>query len=54
MQTISFEDIAIASLMRRCKLDEDVVKPIIKLLKIKDYGLCNFEHDLIRNISRVR
>ena len=50
----TFEDIAIASLMRRCKLDEDVVKPIIKILKIKDYGLCNFEHALIRNISRIR
>lgn len=50
----SFEEVVIDGLMRRCKLDENQVAPIIKQMRRQGHGLFDFEASFSNRLARVR
>ncbi|MBU0493757.1 MAG: cyclic nucleotide-binding domain-containing protein [Chloroflexi bacterium] len=50
----SFEEVAIASLARRCRLEEDVVRSAVKRLRQQGHQLFDFEQRLAGSAGRVR
>jgi coenzyme F420-reducing hydrogenase gamma subunit len=50
----SFEEVVISRLMRRCRMEEEQLKPLVKLLRKQGHSLFDFETNFLSSLSRVR
>jgi len=50
----SFEEVVISRLIRRCRLEEEQLKPAVKLLRKQGHSLFDFEKNFMSSLSRVR
>ncbi len=50
----SFEEVVISRLIRRCRMEEEQLKPVIKLLRKQGHSLFDFEQNFMSSLSRVR
>jgi F420-non-reducing hydrogenase small subunit len=50
----SFEEVVISRLVRRCRMDEEQLKPAVKLLRKQGHSLFDFETNFMSSLSRVR
>jgi F420-non-reducing hydrogenase small subunit len=50
----SFEEVVIKGLSRRCKIEEDAIRPLIKLVRKQGHTLFNFERNFVSSLSRIR
>lgn len=50
----SFEETVIGRLVRRCRLEEEQLKPAVKLLRRQGHSLFDFDDNSISSLSRIR
>jgi F420-non-reducing hydrogenase small subunit len=50
----SFEEVVINRLIRRCRMEEEQLKPLVKLLRKQGHSLFDFETNFLSSLSRVR
>ncbi len=50
----SFEEVVIGRLVRRCRLEEAQLKPLVKLLRKQGHNLFDFERNFMSSLSRIR
>jgi F420-non-reducing hydrogenase small subunit len=50
----SFEEVVISRLVRRCRMEEEQLKPAVKLLRQQGHSLFDFERNFLSSLSRVR
>jgi hypothetical protein len=50
----SFEEVVIDKLVRRCRMEEAELEPIVKLLRRQGHSLFDFETNFLSSLSRVR
>jgi hypothetical protein len=50
----SFEEVVIGRLIRRCRMEEQQLKPAVKLLRQQGHSLFDFERNFLSSLSRVR
>ena len=50
----SFEQVVLASLVRRCRLVEEKIKPVMKIVRSRANSSLNFYHNFIFDRSRFR
>jgi F420-non-reducing hydrogenase small subunit len=50
----SYEEAVINRLVRRCRMDEDEVKPAVKRLRMEGHGLYEFERNFLSSLARIR
>ncbi|MCP4543441.1 MAG: cyclic nucleotide-binding domain-containing protein [Chloroflexi bacterium] len=50
----SFEEVVIKGLARRCRLEEDNIRALIKLVRKQGHNLFNFERNFISSLARIR
>jgi F420-non-reducing hydrogenase small subunit len=50
----SFEEVVISRLIRRCRMEEEQLKPLVKLLRKQGHSLFDFETNFLSSLSRVR
>ncbi len=50
----SFEEVVIGRLVRRCRMEEEQLKPAVKLLRRQGHSLFDFETNFLSSLSRVR
>jgi len=50
----SFEEVVIKGLVRRCRLEEDEVRSIMKLVRKQGHNLFSFEQNFFSSLSRIR
>lgn len=50
----SFEEVVIGRLVRRCRMEEEQLKPAVKLLRQQGHGLFDFDRNFLSSLSRVR
>jgi F420-non-reducing hydrogenase small subunit len=50
----SFEEVVISRLVKRCRLEEEQLRPAVKLLRRQGHSLFDFEQNFIGSLSRIR
>jgi F420-non-reducing hydrogenase small subunit len=50
----SFEEVVINRLIRRCRMEEDQLKPAVKRLRKQGHSLFDFETNFLSSLSRIR
>jgi F420-non-reducing hydrogenase small subunit len=50
----SFEEVVISRLIRRCRMEEEQLKPAVKLLRKQGHSLFDFEKNFMSSLSRIR
>ena len=50
----SFEEVVVQGIARRCKLDEDQVRPVVRQLRRQNHDLLQFEPSMVTSLGRVR
>jgi hypothetical protein len=50
----SFEEVVINKLTRRCRLEEEQLKPAVKILRKQGHSLFDFEQHFMTSLARTR
>jgi F420-non-reducing hydrogenase small subunit len=50
----SFEEVVIDRLIRRCRLEEEQLRPLVKLLRRQGHSLFDFEQNFMSSLARIR
>ncbi len=50
----SFEEVVVGRLIKRCQMEEALLKPAVKLLRKQGHSLFGFEQNFMSSLSRIR
>jgi F420-non-reducing hydrogenase small subunit len=50
----SYEEVVVARLARRCRMEEEELRPFVKLLRRQGHSLFDFEQNFMSSLSRIR
>jgi F420-non-reducing hydrogenase small subunit len=50
----SYEEVVVDRLARRCRMEDDQVRPAVKRLRMQGHSLFDFERNFLSSLSRIR